>query len=80
MTKHCKGCGVDITGNISNTCGRNECRDSLTETIIDVDTGKIYRVDKRHGMASDVFPWLRGTEHDKPLTVGVMIEEGGRHE
>lgn len=48
---------------------------SATETITDTKTGETYAVETEEQMASDLFPWLRGTEHDRPMTVGRIVKK-----
>ena len=49
----------------------------MTEKIKDLSTGIWYDVETEEQMASELFPWLRGTEWDKPLTVGGMVKREG---
>lgn len=46
----------------------------MSETVTDVKTGEVYEVETEQQMASELFPWLRGTEHDKVVTVGRMVK------
>ena len=47
----------------------------MPETLTDIKTGEVYTVEYEEQMASDLFPWLRGTEWDKPVTVGRMVRK-----
>lgn len=45
----------------------------MSETLTDIQTGEVYTVEYEEQMASELFPWLRGTEWDKLVTVGRMV-------
>ena len=47
----------------------------MTETLTGIKTGEVYTVETEEQMASELFPWLRGTEYDKPVTVGRMVKQ-----
>lgn len=47
----------------------------MPETITDTATGVVYDVEYEEQMASELFPWLRGTEWDAPVKVGRMIRK-----
>lgn len=47
----------------------------MPETLTDIKTGEVYTVEYEEQMASELFPWLRGTEWDKPVTVGRMVKK-----
>lgn len=52
----------------------------MPETLTDIQTGEVYTVEYEKQMASELFPWLRGTEWDKPVTVGRMVRVANEEE
>lgn len=46
----------------------------MPEKIKDLSTGIWYDVETEQRPASELFPWLRGTQWDKDLTVGRMVK------
>lgn len=47
----------------------------MAETLTDIKTGQVYTVETDEQMASELFPWLRGTEYDRVVTVGRLVKE-----
>ena len=49
----------------------------MSETITDTETGEVYAVETEQRLLSELFPWMRGSEWDKVVNVGVTVDGGG---